>query len=145
MRVIDKAIIHCSDSRYGDVDLFRKWHKDRGWIDIAYHYVILNCYPTFEHYDNKTPDVKSDGAIQSGRQVRLQGAHCRGHNEHSIGICLVGKAEFTGSQIISLAKLLSRQKFSHLDIFGHCEFNKSKTCPNIDMDYLREKITSIYR
>ena len=42
MREIKKIIIHCSDSEFGDAALIDKWHKERGWTGIGYHYVILN-------------------------------------------------------------------------------------------------------
>ena len=77
MRKITEIIIHCADTperrdvRAADI---RKWHvKDNGWNDIGYHYVI---------------DL--DGTIEAGRDLETIGAHCKGHNQNSIGICYIG-------------------------------------------------------
>jgi len=51
----------------------RQWHKLRGWSDIGYHYVI-----------------RRDGRIELGRPIEQVGAHVKGHNSDSIGVCMVG-------------------------------------------------------
>ena len=72
----DTIIIHCSATRAGqnitaaDIDC---WHRARGFWSIGYHYVI-----------------RLDGTIEPGRDVTLDGAHCMGWNQRSIGICYVG-------------------------------------------------------
>ena len=43
MRKINKIIIHCSatpEQREVSVETIRKWHLQRGFNDIGYHYVI---------------------------------------------------------------------------------------------------------
>lgn len=82
MKTIDSIIIHCTATREGqdvrasDVD---KWHKERGWKMIGYHYII---------------DL--DGTIEPGRPLTMTGAHCKGWNDHSIGICYVGGLDKNG-------------------------------------------------
>ena len=72
----DYIIIHCSatppsmDVGAKEID---KWHRQRGWRKIGYHYVITR-----------------DGDIQEGRELDEIGAHCRGLNSTSVGVCLVG-------------------------------------------------------
>lgn len=76
MRHVNEIIIHCSATQNGksvSVDTIRRWHKERGFKDIGYHYVI---------------DV--DGSISRGRKEAQVGAHALGHNSNSIGVCLVG-------------------------------------------------------
>lgn len=51
----------------------KKWHLERGFGDIGYHFVIL-----------------PNGVIQTGRGLEWQGAHVSGHNEGNLGICLIG-------------------------------------------------------
>jgi N-acetylmuramoyl-L-alanine amidase len=81
---IKKIIIHCSDSEFGDVKIIDQWHKARGWRGCGYHYVITNGVLTHgKPYNND-----HDGLIQPGRPLRDIGAHCKGHNHDSIGICL---------------------------------------------------------
>ena len=100
MRHINKVIIHCSATPEGrdiSLDTIRQWHIKRGWSDIGYHYVIL-----------------INGTIQEGRPVERAGAHCKGHNANSIGVCYVGgvdedmkpKDTRTAAQKIAMQKLL---------------------------------------
>lgn len=129
MRVINKIIIHCAATKPSmdiGVDEIRGWHvNERGWSDIGYHYVI-----------------RKDGTIEKGRDVNRAGAHARGHNASSIGICLVGglsddnKAvnDFNHDQMSTLRKLVGELSHKHKinDIIGHNEVS-SKTCPNFDV------------
>lgn len=124
MRNIKRIIVHCSDTLGGDVESIRRFHtamppEGRGWSDIGYHAVIVQ-----------------DGEIQPGRPEETKGAHCAGHNEDSLGVCLVGKNLFTGAQFASLLQLLMmwcfKYKIDHkVGVFCHYGFDtKGKTCPN---------------
>lgn len=81
MRIVDEIIIHCSytpSSMDIGVEEIRKWHTDpkpkgNGWSDIGYHFVITRS-----------------GDIQVGRPLERTGAHTKGHNKGTIGICWVG-------------------------------------------------------
>ncbi len=77
MREINEIIVHCSatpESMDIGVKEIRDWHvNDNKWDDIGYHFVI-----------------RRDGTIECGRSIDKAGAHCKGHNAHSIGMCLVG-------------------------------------------------------
>lgn len=56
---------------------FQKFHMDtRGWFDIGYNFL-----------------VGEDGNIYEGRGWGKVGAHARGHNRDSIGICVIGNFE----------------------------------------------------
>ena len=114
------AIIHCSDSPQGrgdNAETIHGWHKQNGWDGIGYHYVILE-----------------DGTVEAGRPIYWSGAHARGHND-KIGICLIGINQFTEDQFEALYKLLNDLEVE--EIKGHYEVDKAKSCPNIDMDWLR--------
>ena len=82
MRNIDSIIVHCSATKAGqdftaaDIDC---WHRERGFNGIGYHYV-----------------VRLDGKLEKGRDVSLAGAHCRGWNERSVGICYIGGLDANG-------------------------------------------------
>lgn len=74
MRKINKVILHCSDSDYAnhdDIKVIKEWHLARKFNDVGYHYFI-----------------RKDGLIQKGRDITIIGAHCKGQNKSSIGICL---------------------------------------------------------
>ena len=128
MRDINKVIIHCSATPEGrdiSLDTIRQWHIKRGWSDIGYHYVIL-----------------INGTIQEGRPVERAGAHCKGHNANSIGVCYVGgvdqdmkpKDTRTPAQKIAMQKLLFEltDRYKGATIHGHNEFS-SKACPSFDV------------
>lgn len=120
MRKINKIIIHCSDSdnpRHDNIKTIDQWHKARGWRGVGYHYFI-----------------RANGTLELGRKVSEAGAHTYGQNGESLGVCLHGKERFTEAQFLTLRKLIRnlRRLFKPLAVYGHCEFNAEKTCPNFD-------------
>lgn len=134
---IKRIFVHCSDSTWGDADIIDQWHKQKGWSGIGYHYVITNG---IINYGDKY-HISVDGVIQGGRDVNIKGAHCKGNNYNSIGICLIGKHTFTAKQlIISLPFLLKRKMIEFSigieSIFTHNTVS-SKHCPNFSQKQLR--------
>lgn len=122
MNKIDSIVIHCSatkegvDYRVKDID---KWHRERGFQMIGYHYVI---------------DL--DGTVELGRPLSMNGAHCNtaglsgeSYNKHSIGICYVGgldrngkaKDTRTDAQKAALRTLVARlrEKYPIKEVIGH--------------------------
>jgi N-acetylmuramoyl-L-alanine amidase len=147
-RHITKAIIHCSDSLWGDFKAIDSWHSER-WSGIVsagkriycgYHYIILNG-----HCEYKSKYTRAfDGKIQKGRPDFFIGAHCRGKNLHSIGICLIGKTGFTDNQYQALSNLLTRLfERRDLTVHAHNEFS-TKTCPNFDIKAFKAKWLANY-
>lgn len=132
MRKINKIIIHCSATPEGrdytvtDID---RWHKQRGWKGIGYHYVVYR-----------------DGSVHTGRDVEEIGAHCTGQNANSIGICYIGglaadgktpKDTRTPKQKTALRDLVKRlqAKYPNITIHGHNEYaNKACPCFNAKTD-----------
>jgi N-acetyl-anhydromuramyl-L-alanine amidase AmpD len=102
MRELHTIVIHHSDTDWGQVSDIRQWHRDRGFNDIGYHYVVLNQYPTYNALRYNQPSLQTDGLVQEGRPLDQVGAHARGFNSGSIGICLIGKEAFTPTQMKSL-------------------------------------------
>ena len=136
-RPVKNIIIHCSDSKFGDADLIKGWHREGGFDTIGYHYVILNGYAK-----NTSVYIKhQNGMIEFGRDLDTPGAHVKGANEDSIGICLIGVDQFTQEQLISLESILvgllgsvlCRHQNEKIRISGHNEWDKTKTCPNLDV------------
>lgn len=130
MRDISRIIIHCSYT-YPSMDIgveeIRRWHiNENKWSDIGYHYVI-----------------RRNGVVEKGRDVEIPGAHVRGHNEDSIGVCLVGgksrsprpDCNYTPAQWSSLYKLVHelQGEFPGATVHGHYEFTGAKTCPTFDV------------
>lgn len=138
MRHIDKIIVHCTatpEGKYFDVKDVDKWHKDRGWSGIGYHYLIL-----------------LDGTVQTGRPIEKIGAHVAGHNADSIGVSYIGgmtadmsksKDTRTQKQRESLIHLLTKLKcmFPLATIYGHSDF-ANKACPCFDAKHEYEYISN---
>lgn len=128
-RTIREIIIHCSatpEGRNYTVEDIRRWHRQQGWSDIGYHYVIYR-----------------DGTIHEGRHVDIAGAHCVNHNAHSIGICYIGGVASDGktpkdtrtlTQRAALLSLLNelRQLYPNAKIYGHRNFDPHRDCPSFD-------------
>ncbi len=131
MQRIDHIVIHCSatpSDREIDVDTIRSWHvDDNGWSDVGYHFVIAR-----------------DGQLQGGRPIHKSGAHVKGHNRHSLGVCLVGGLDahgnpddnFTAAQYSTLTRLVSGMSiiFPNAEVLGHRDFpDVNKDCPCFDV------------
>ena len=128
MRLVKEVIIHCSatrESQQVSVDTIRDWHLAKGWNDIGYHFYI---------------DL--DGTIHKGRDIDKIGAHCKGRNRNSIGVCYCGGVEADGKtpkdtrtqeQKESLLHVLKTIKAMYPEsmIYSHNEF-AAKACPSFD-------------
>lgn len=125
---MDFIVIHCSDSPHGRSDgaeTIHEWHIENGWDGIGYHYVINEF-----------------SQLEFGRPTYWDGAHVRGYNKDSLGICLIGVDFFTESQFATLTRLLRYlvKKHPGVAIKGHYELDDSKTCPNFDVPlWLQER------
>ena len=126
-RDITEIIVHCSATIEGkdfNAKDINQWHTANGWAGIGYHYV-----------------VKIDGTVEKGRDVRKIGAHCYGHNKHSVGVCYIGgldaeenpKDTRTAEQKDSLWHLVNmlKIKYPKAKVYGHRDFSK-KACPCFD-------------
>ena len=143
MREIKKIVIHCSDSDWGTAKDIDAWHKERGWDGIGYHFVITNGVQR-SMYKYR---AKDDGILQRGRDVEKTGAHVKGHNSDSIGVCLIGRHHFTGKQLYDTLPTLIRALMVsyHLtpeDVYGHNQFDPDKTCPSFDVKWFREMLSN---
>ena len=138
MRDINRIMLHCSATVEGkdySVDTIRKWHVEgRGWSDIGYHYVI-----------------HLDGSVSQGRPLDRSGAHTKGHNKDSIGICYIGgldadkkpKDTMNPEQNTAFRMLVLgiRTLFGNdITIHGHNEF-ANKACPSF---IVKEKFFDMY-
>ena len=116
-------VVHCSDTENNkDISALdiHKMHLSFGWDGIGYHKIICRS-----------------GKIENGRPEYWIGAHVKGYNEISLGVCLIGRDRFTNQQFSSLEKVLRSWKllYPETDIVGHCSFrNTDKTCPNFDIE-----------
>ena len=143
---ITSIILHCAATPNGRADTVEdidRYHKERKFKrslfiapkhqphlkHIGYHYVI-----------------EIDGSICAGRPLTETGAHAKGHNNSTIGICLIGNDKFTPEQWAALSDLrhdLERILHGPIMVYGHHEVNANKTCPGFDVQaYIRNRWTA---
>jgi len=125
-------VVHCSDSKFGTEKLIHKWHSARGFANTGYNHIIMNQYP---NGIKEKAQPWFDGQIIPGRALKYVGAHCRGKNSVSVGVCLIGTNIFTKAQFDSLRKLykyVCAYYGKKLIIKGHRDFDKNKSCPNFN-------------
>lgn len=128
-----RIVVHCSYTRPSQdigVKDIRIWHMQRGFIDVGYHFVI-----------------RRDGTQEIGRAIEQIGAHAKGYNADSIGICLVGGAaeednapveNYTPEQWEALRllvrSLLNTYAGQPVEVCGHRDLpGVKKECPCFDV------------
>ena len=136
MRDINKIILHCSATREGQnisTETIRGWHvNERGWSDIGYHFVVL-----------------LDGTVDKARPIKRQGAHVRGKNKGSIGVCYIGgcdadmnpKDTRNEAQKKSLEEIITylMESYDDATLHGHNEFS-SKACPSFNVQEIYKEL-----
>lgn len=125
----DHIVVHCAATPPSldiGVKEITRWHRERGFLTIGYHFVI-----------------RRDGTVETGRAEAAIGAHVENHNKDSVGVCLVGGTDaagnpqdnFTPSQFAALRGLLRRllTTYPGAEVLGHRDFpGVSKACPCFD-------------
>ena len=149
-RNITHIVLHCSATRSGQ-NIGRKeihdWHVERGFAEIGYHFV-----------------VRRTGRIETGRDIAKKGAHAKGFNSASIGICVVGGLatllekpspmdNFTPASMNAAAKLVLKLMTEHdirlANVLGHNEVVAEITraaptaCPVFSMNAFRERVSTL--
>ena len=123
MNEIKRIVVHHSASPLSTTrDDISRWHKERGFSDIGYHFVIEVL-----------------GQIRLGRRIPTTGAHVKGHNSNSIGICLVGDntrrdQEWTSLQMTKLKELIKvlRVVWPGIPVVGHRDLTDT-LCPGVNI------------
>ena len=130
----EAIFVHCSATKpsmnWGLREI-RQSHKERGFLDVGYHFII-----------------KRDGTIEAGRDEDVIGAHVEGYNSTSVGVCLVGgvddrlkpEANFTPAQMQALRSLLVTllAKYEGAVLRAHHDVSP-KACPSFDLKRWWEK------
>lgn len=142
-RSIKMIVIHQTGSSlaaHDNIETIREWHTMRGFVgadgvtgthdDVGYHYVILK-----------------NGAVKRGRDEDTVGAHTKGYNTPSLGVCLCGLGgakNKEGKEIehpteaqkkaleILLIDICSRHDLEKKDILPHSDLGKTE-CPGFDL------------
>lgn len=130
MRRIEWIVVHCSAVRPGETSSAKQideWHRQQGWAGIGYHFV-----------------VRRDGSIEQGRPLEKVGAHCRGYNATSVGVCYEGGLDASGKpadtrteeQKAMLKVLVGvlRKRFPDAKVVGHHDLDNNKACPCFEVE-----------
>lgn len=129
-RAVKEIVVHCSATKASTNYTALRLHRDhikRGFSRIGYHFYLPR-----------------EGGIVRGRELNEIGAHVKGHNQDSIGICLEGGLDedghaennYTPEQWRELENLLKvlRSMFPGTEIKGHRDYpNVNKACPCFDV------------
>lgn len=130
-RKIEHIVIHCDAtkvSQHIEARDIHRWHKERGWAGIGYHYFI-----------------QDGGELEIGRDINKDGAHVLGHNKNTIAICISGGLDndgeikensFTKDTIMVLDDMIRKIMCMYPDvpISGHRDFKGvKKACPCMDI------------
>lgn len=121
-RPVSRIFVHCSASdnpAHDSAAVIDRWHRDKGWAGIGYHYFI-----------------RKDGTLELGRDLEKTPAAQENNNTATIAICLHGleKDRFTDAQFETLRVLCNQINRAYgyvLTIHGHCEV-ANKACPVFD-------------
>lgn len=132
-------VVHCSATpafmNIGVREIDR-WHRERGFWSIGYHFVI-----------------RRDGSLEHGRALEKVGAHAKGHNRTTIGVCLVGgvdgdtnqpAANYTPQQWASLKALIVDLQAMYPDarVTGHRDLDRAKDCPCFNVSAWFNEVTA---
>lgn len=130
-RAETKAIfVHCSATKPSmDIGVreIRQWHKEQGWLDVGYHFII-----------------RRDGTVEEGRPVEAVGSHVKDWNNVSVGVCLVGgidssgkfEANFTKEQMDSLEIKLEELQDMYPDAVIKAHHDVApKACPSFNLSH----------
>lgn len=122
MREIELLIIHCSGTRV-DRDItasdIHSAHRMRGYSSGGYHYFI-----------------RKSGQVEPMRPLQEPGAHARGYNRNSVGVCYEGGLDVNGNaadtrtlqQKVSLVRVIGelKAKFPDICVKGHRDLSPDK-------------------
>jgi N-acetyl-anhydromuramyl-L-alanine amidase AmpD len=133
MRKIKYIVIHHNGVAGRTIENIRRSHKARGFSDVGYHYVI-----------------HENGVIHRGRPESKVGAHVKGLNAKSIGVCLIGNGNKKAFELRQLTALDCKVReliaaYPDAIVIAHREVNEylpkkyhtRKTCPgkHLDLDW----------
>lgn len=115
----DEIILHHAEASHASVEEVNRWHLERGWTGIGYHFYI-----------------RKDGRIYRGRPEWAVGAHAQGHNSRAIGICVEGSymtETMPQAQFDALVGLVREEmaKYPGAKVLRHRDVN-STDCPGVN-------------
>ena len=118
----DEIILHHAEASRASVEEVNRWHLERGWTGIGYHFYI-----------------RKDGKVYRGRPEWAVGAHAQGHNSRAIGICCEGsymRETMPAAQLNALKELIRTlmAKYPGAKLLRHKDVN-STDCPGTNFPW----------
>ena len=118
----DEIILHHAEASRASVEEVNRWHLERGWTGIGYHFYI-----------------RKDGKVYRGRPEWSVGAHAQGHNSRAIGICVEGsymRETMPAAQLNALKELIRTMmaKYPGAKLLRHKDVN-STDCPGTNFPW----------
>ena len=120
--ITSEIILHHAEASHASVEDINQWHLERGWAGIGYNYY-----------------VRKDGTIWRGRPEWSIGAHAKGHNDKSIGICCEGaymSEHMPAAQLAALKDLIRdiMSRYGKLKLLRHKDVNETD-CPGVNFPW----------
>ena len=121
-----EIILHHAEASHASVEDINQWHLERGWAGIGYNFY-----------------VRKDGTIWRGRPEWAVGAHAKGHNDKSIGICCEGAymtETMPAAQLAALKALIRdiMSRYGNLKLLRHKDVNETD-CPGVNFPWEQVK------
>lgn len=118
----DEIILHHAEASRASVEEVNRWHLERGWTGIGYHFYI-----------------RKDGTIYRGRPEWAVGAHAQGHNSRAVGICCEGSymtETMPRAQFDALVGLVREEmaKYPGAKVLRHKDVNETD-CPGVNFPW----------
>lgn len=110
-------VLHHAAASVCSPEDINRWHKEKGWCGIGYHFFI-----------------RKDGKIYRGRPLNTVGSHISGHNFESVGICVEGdyskETTMPQKQLKSVKEAIKivKSQYGNLPVKAHREL-ASSACP----------------
>ena len=115
-------------------------HHAAGYLDFggvnAYHKYKWGFKSSLGYFIGYQYFIERDGSVHQGRADNEEGAHTRGHNKRTIGICLMGdgtREPFTPAQMTAMANLVEQKRREYNipknEIYPHSKFTAT-LCPS---------------
>lgn len=127
----DEIILHHAEAKSASVEEVNRWHLERGWTGIGYHFY-----------------VRKDGKVYRGRPEWAVGAHAQGHNGRAIGICCEGAymtETMPAAQLAALKTLIREEmhKYPNAKLLRHKDVNETD-CPGKNFPWTEaQKYTAV--
>ena len=126
---IDSIVIHHAASESPLVNQAKYHVNSHGWPGIGYHLMV------------------SQGRIFQVNDLLAESAHCKGHNDHSIGICILGdlsKRSITPleSELLTAAIVTVKSLLDIKEVVGHNQWVRT-ACPCTSVAKIKEDVATM--